>query len=193
MDPSGGYRRSDGSTWTGSDDKDLAGIPAWNGSAATWRKYRREVATWLEGVQLEVPWSWAARMVRRLSGPARMLADNIDLTELRPIRYGDWNEELDDWANPDPMRGINRLLSALEAIGQTAPMRKGQVMNHFYKHLARRAGEDMQTWVVRFGDARKQLEEEECPCPPGTYLGSSCGYLPLLSLGRFLPLLQTCF
>ena len=67
-------------------DGGFSRIPAWDGSPATWRRYKRAVEIWLEGENLEVPYSIAARMVQKLTGTARNRADLIPLEKLRPIR-----------------------------------------------------------------------------------------------------------
>ena len=147
--------------------KDLEGIPSWDGNPAKWRRYKKDVALWLEGVSLDVPWSWGSRMVRVLTGPAKTLGESIPVEELRAGAWT-WNEDAGDWAEPDLLQGITRLLDTLATIGTEAPIRKGQVMTYFYKVLHRRRGEDMNAWVVRFGDAKAQLHEEEVGLPQGT-------------------------
>ena len=72
-------------SWTTS--RDLGGIPHWDGSHHKWRRYKKDVALWLEGINLEVNFSWAARMVRCLSGPAKTLGESIPIEELRA---GQW-------------------------------------------------------------------------------------------------------
>ena len=78
-------RHSSGS-WTTAPQwtsRDLEGIPTWDGSAPRWRRYKKDVALWIEGINLDVSWSWAARMVRCLTGPAKTLAESIPMEELR--------------------------------------------------------------------------------------------------------------
>ena len=41
------------------------------------------MALWIEGINLDVSWSWAARMARCLTGPAKTLAESIPMEELR--------------------------------------------------------------------------------------------------------------
>ena len=40
-------------------------------------------------------------------------------------------------------------------------------MRYFYKRLHRRNGEEVNAWVVRFADAKRQLEEEQVELPSG--------------------------
>ena len=58
------------------------------------------------------------------------------------------------------MSGINRLIEVLATIGKDAPTRRGAAMKYFYNVLHRRAGEDICAWVVRFSEAKGQMDEE---------------------------------
>ena len=106
---------------------------------AKWRRYKKDVALWLKGVSLDVPWSWGSRMVRVLTGPAKTLGESIPVEELRAGTWT-WNEEVGDWVEPDLLQGLTRLLDTLATIDTEAPIRKGQVMTYFYKVLRRRRG-----------------------------------------------------
>ena len=66
------------------------------------------------------------------------------------------------------MAGINKLMGVLSAMGVDEPTRRGQVLNYFYKQLHRRAGEDLNAWMIRFGEARSQLDEEDVGLPART-------------------------
>ena len=157
------WRRPGGQGFAGGGggylSKDLEGIPSWGGTATRWRRYKKDVALWIEGINLDVSWSWAARMVRCLSGPAKTLAESIPMVELRAtgwtwvsdavegdeIELGDDDdgpEERGHWEEPDLMAGINRLMEVLATMGVDEPTRRGQVMTYFYKQLHRRTGED---------------------------------------------------
>ena len=187
-----GSRHGGGSDWwrrgstAGSNHRDQDGIPIWDGSASRWRRYKKDVALWIEGVNLDVNWSWAARMVRNLTGPAKTLGESIPMVELRgrpwtwvrdgpaededgeADEHGDEEEERGHWESPDHMAGINKLMDVLSTMGVDEPTRRGQVMNYFYKQLHRRAGEDLNAWMIRFGEARSQLDEEDVALPPRT-------------------------
>ena len=67
----------------GSHNRDQEGIPTWDGSASRWRRYKKDVALWVEGVNLDVNWSWAARMVRNRTRPDKTLGESIPMVELR--------------------------------------------------------------------------------------------------------------
>ena len=87
----GGYRswRHSTTSWSapwaggGGVARDLEEIPSWDGAASKWCRYKMDVALWIEGINLGVSWSWAARMVRCLSGPAKTLGESILMGELR--------------------------------------------------------------------------------------------------------------
>ena len=57
-------------------------IPTWDGDASKWRKYKKDVEIWMEGENLEVNYSVAARMVQRRSGTARIRASLLDPVDL---------------------------------------------------------------------------------------------------------------
>eukprot|EP00959_Pyramimonas_sp_CCMP1952_P111732 2336990-Pyramimonas_sp.AAC.1 len=59
-------------------------------------------------------------------------------------------------------------MEVLATMGVDEPTRRGQVMNYFYKQLHRRAGEDLNSWMIRFGEARSQLDEEDVALPART-------------------------
>ena len=80
------WRRSPGPSWVSAPawtSRDLEGVPTWGGSASRWRRYKKDVALCIEGINLDVSWSWAARMARCLTGPAKTLAEWIPMEELR--------------------------------------------------------------------------------------------------------------
>ena len=62
-------------------------IPTWDGNPTTWRNFKRTVDVWLEGENLDVPYSLAARMLQKLTGTAKTRTQLIPLEELRPIRF----------------------------------------------------------------------------------------------------------
>ena len=64
-------------------------IPCWDGDPTKWRRYKRDVEIWLEGDNLEVGYSVAARMVQRFSGTARLRAQLLDVKDLRPQKPSD--------------------------------------------------------------------------------------------------------
>ena len=100
-------------------------IPAWDGTPSRWRRYKQDVELWLEGEDLDVRFSLAARMVTKLSGTARTQARLIPLEELRPVRGrmatpvlvgedGTVEAEAVEGRPPDLRAGINILMIELE-------------------------------------------------------------------------------
>mmetsp|Transcript_92866 Transcript_92866/g.167784 ORF Transcript_92866/g.167784 Transcript_92866/m.167784 type:complete len:158 (-) Transcript_92866:14-487(-) len=59
-------------------------IPAWDGHPAGWLTYVDEVKKWLLGDPLDVPYSIAARLVQKLSGPAKRIGNAMSDVELMP-------------------------------------------------------------------------------------------------------------
>eukprot|EP00969_Alexandrium_andersonii_P197865 8740974-Alexandrium_andersonii.AAC.1 len=50
-------------------------IPSWDGNPRTFEEFRRKVDWWLEGEKLDVPYSLAARLARKLTGAAKLRAE----------------------------------------------------------------------------------------------------------------------
>ena len=160
-------------------------IPGWDGSPQTWRRYKRAVEIWIEGENLEVSYSIAARMVTKLTGTARNRADLIPLTELRPIRAMAAVEARE--ANPstgepptpyqpaveaDWMRGINRLMEELEKMpGIPLVVKKGSTRKWFYDNLSRRPAESMSAWLTRFRLALQRCADDGVPMTDQEDLG----------------------
>ena len=57
-----------------SSEKDQQNIPAWDGSARSWRRYTREVCWYVRGTPVEKRRYCATKLVGRLKGSARLLA-----------------------------------------------------------------------------------------------------------------------
>ena len=128
----------------------------------------------MEGENLEVSYSIAARMVQKLTGTARNRVDLIPLEELRPIRGSPAteavvsDEELGIAAQPaapaiaaDWAAGIKRLMKELEAMpGIPIIAKKGATREWFYKTLSRRPGEAMGAWLTRFRLALQRCADD---------------------------------
>ena len=65
---------------------DDAHIPSWDGNPATWQRYREDVRVWKLGLNLDVPYSIAARMIMKLKGAARRKAITLKDEDLQGIR-----------------------------------------------------------------------------------------------------------
>ncbi|CAE8582262.1 unnamed protein product, partial [Polarella glacialis] len=59
-------------------------IPSWDGHPAGWLTYTDEFRIWLLGELLDVPYSTAARLVQKLSGPAKRMGNAVTDVELMP-------------------------------------------------------------------------------------------------------------
>ena len=141
-------------------------IPTWDGTPSQWKAYKRAVELWIEGENLDVHYSLAARLVTRLTGTARMAADLIPLDRLRAIRGVQGNPR----ATPpvqevpgEPRKGLDHLMAELEKLpGISKTARKGGTMSWFYRSLSRRDNEAMFQWIVRYRDAIRRASEDGC-------------------------------
>ena len=113
-----------------------ARIPGWDGNPTTWWRYKQDVELWLEGEDLEVKYSIAARMVQKLTGTARIRANLLPVDNLRPQRPSPavppvWQDEelvapAIDAVPANWRRGIDYLLADLERMpGIPQVVRKG--------------------------------------------------------------------
>jgi len=127
-------------------------IPCWDGNPAGWITYREEVRIWSLGVDTSVKSSLAARLVARLTGPARRAALSLKDDQLMPT---------DD----DPKAGIKTLLDHLRtAVGQDeAPIRKGESMEEFFEQgkYRRKMGEQVSDWITRWDEGVRKMEEDK--------------------------------
>ena len=146
-------------------------IPTWDGNPQTWWKHKQDVELWLEGEDLEVKYSIAARMVQRLTGTARIRANLLEVEALRPQRpvaaipavtegstiiNGEVPAVQANWR-----RGIDYLLLDLEKMpGIPKVVRTGNQRSWFYKTLSRRPGESMANWLTRFRAGLKRCADE---------------------------------
>ena len=146
-------------------------IPTWDGNPTTWWKYKQDVELWLEGEDLEVKYSIAARMVQRLTGTARIRANLLAVEALRPQRpvaaipavmSGDAVQTPEVPAVPaNWRRGIDYLLNDLEKMpGIPQVVRTGNQRSWFYETLNRRVGESMANWLTRFRAGLKRCADE---------------------------------
>jgi len=141
-------------------------IPSWDGNPATFRKYERDVELFIEGENLDVPFSVAARMVQKLSGTAKVVAELIPLAELRaraavPATVDGDGAETVPAVLADPRRGIDRLLEDLRNLpGVSEVQRHGDTRAWFYNKLQRHKGEAIWAWCARFRKAIQQCRDE---------------------------------
>ena len=94
---------------------------------------------WALGTNLEVNYCVAARLVSRLRGAARRVGLRLPRDQLQPLpavaaQYDDDGEVIEEARAADNMRGINNVLTALEAaLGGQYAARRGETMGDFFK------------------------------------------------------------
>ena len=105
------------------DDDDRKTIPSWNGHPDTWRRYEEEVRIWLLGTKLAVEYSLAARLVQKLSGPARRVGLAMKDEDLKPV-CGE---------TPDLRAGVDNLMKKLKQLAPQQDVRRGGQLKEFFK------------------------------------------------------------
>ena len=136
-------------------------IPCWSGSKKLWKAFQRDVEIWIETEKLDVDFSFAARLLRRLSGTAKRFGDNIELSK---FRGGEGNETNARTSRSQMTAGITALMKHLEdSVGMESATRAGEMQEFFYKRLRRRAGQAMSDWVNVYDKAMLVMAEHSCP------------------------------
>ena len=130
-----GFRASIVSTANTSEDKhSWDRVLAWDGDKRQWERYLRDVELYPETEKLDVDFSHGARLLSRLTRPARKVAETIELDQIR--RSTDTRE--------GTTAGVKYLLKSLErAMGMEDATKKRQVQEFFEKRLHRRPGQPM--------------------------------------------------
>ena len=147
-------------------------VPTWDGSPATWRAFRREMAWWVESLDLEqsLKFNLAARWLLRQSGVVRQRGEEFDPKELEAKKLikrldPDTNTEV-VVQEADPLYGLNKLLAALEGInGKSELDKKGELREQFYNSLKRRPGERISEFCTRFRTLAADLRSEGIQLP----------------------------
>ena len=85
---------------TGEDSSAYDRVPVWDGTPSTFRRFETAAEWWLEAEDLDVPYSFAARLTQRLRGPAWARAEEFKPHELRPIRS--WYSKFPSAPRPVP-------------------------------------------------------------------------------------------
>ena len=123
-------------------------VPQWDGSPATWRKFKREVMWWISSIDLTgtTKFNLAARFLLRQDGIARQRGEEFNPSDLqhKAAEYGldpDTGESI-QLTEPDYLAGLNKLMAAWETMnGRTALDKRGELRQTFYMDLQRRPGE----------------------------------------------------
>lgn len=149
-------------------------VPTWDGSPATWRAFKREMAWWTSSLNLEdtKKYNLAARWLLRQTGAVRARGEEFEPHELE---YRKEVSTIDSMTNEkvitvteDPLAGLNKLLKALESLcGKTELDRKGELRGHFYLELKRRPCERLSEFCTRFRTLVAEMKQEGILLPDG--------------------------
>ena len=133
-------------------------IPSWDGQAKGWRRYTKEVAWYVSSTAVQKRRYVAAKLISKLSGPARLLAMS-------------WNRQEFDSVNGTLI--LLRKLAASPLVRRTLP-NTAAVMQQ-YLGFRRKPGEPMSTFLVRetlgyeeFAESLQRLWEEQSGVDPAS-------------------------
>ena len=164
-------------------------VPTWDGSPATWRSFRREMAWWTSSLNIEdtKKFNLAARWLLRQSGSVRARGEEFlpeDLEYKKAVTAQDPDSgETYVIEDEDPLYGLNKLLKALESLnGKTELDRKGELRGTFYLELKRRPGERLAEFCTRFRTTVAEMKQEGIHLPAGElgwFLKSKLGLDPI--------------
>ena len=166
-------------------------VPVWDGSPLTWRRFRRDVTWWLSSLELSktTGYNLAARFLLRQQGIARQRGEEFLPEELTfgpapRLVDPDTHEEIEDPdAEPDYLRGINKLMKAWEEMnGRTALDKRGELRQAFYMDLTRKATERVSEFCTRFRSLVADLKSEGVVLNDGElgwWLRQKLGLVPL--------------
>ena len=164
-------------------------VPTWDGSPLTWRAFRREMRWWVSSLDLAstAKYNLAARWLLRQTGIVRQRGEEFNPEDLayKPAEMGidpTTNDEI-EITPPDYLRGLNKLLDALESInGQTVLDKRGELRSQFYLELQRKPGERLSEFCTRFRTLVADLQAEQVHLPAselGWFLKNKIGLDPL--------------
>ena len=149
-------------------------VPTWDGSPATWRAFKREMAWWTSSLNLEdtKKYNLAARWLLRQTGAVRARGEEFDPSELTyqkaVLGVDPQTEEEVELVPEDPLAGLNKLLKALESLyGKTELDRRGELRGSFYLELKRRPGERLSEFCTRFRTMVAEMRQEGIILPEG--------------------------
>ena len=110
---------------------------------AKWESFRDEIRVWRLGENLNVKYSFAARLVSGLSGQARMTCMTMDADQLHPPSGNGPVATADDRRN---IAGLDNVMSVLQMspLVKKLPARKNELLHAIFRDddsLARTKGE----------------------------------------------------
>ena len=142
-------------------------VPQWDGSPATWRKFKREVMWWISSIDLTgtTKFNLAARFLLRQEGIARQRGEEFNPSELQykaaELGLDPETGESIQLTEPDYLAGLNKLMAAWETMnGRTALDKRGELRQTFYMDLQRRPGERVTEFATRFRSLVADLRAE---------------------------------
>ena len=149
-------------------------VPTWDGSPATWRAFKREMAWWTSSLNLEdtKKYNIAARWLLRQTGAVRARGEEFDPSDLTyqkaVIGIDPQTDEEIELVAEDPLAGLNKLLKALESLnGKTELDRRGELRGSFYLELKRKPGERLSEFCTRFRTMVAEMRQEGIILPEG--------------------------
>ena len=156
--------------WSGFD----ARIPAWDGQATSWERFKKDFEWWEEGEDLsrfnDGKVNLGSRSVRRQRGLVRSRGESFKPAELRgrPTEYYSEEEPTVHLRGKvktegDPLYGIKTvLLPALASMtGLEVEGEKKDLRDVWYKSLVRGTGENVIAWCQRFREHVLKMREKE--------------------------------
>ncbi|CAK9109162.1 unnamed protein product [Durusdinium trenchii] len=144
---------------------------------------------WVSSLDLAstAKYNLAARWLLRQTGIVRQRGEEFNPEDLayKPAEMGidpTTNDEI-EITPPDYLRGLNKLLDALESInGQTVLDKRGELRSQFYLELQRKPGERLSEFCTRFRTLVADLQAEQVHLPAselGWFLKNKIGLDPL--------------
>ena len=111
-------------------------VPTWDGNQDSWDEFRDAVAMWTLAEDLERSYSVAARLVMRLTGPAKTVVKTMPATDLHPTLADDVveGESTADWRARRNRVGILRVVEKIQAkLRVTRPTQRGERLEEFFQ------------------------------------------------------------
>ena len=144
-------------------------IPSWDGDPRKFKEFKRKVAWWLEGEELEktAKFNLAARFVQRQRGIARVRGEEFDPAELRCRPVAGAVVEEGQAAPVDFTYGIRKVMEAFETmIGVSVQSRKGELREEYYEKLMRMPSERVIEFATRFRTKISEMKKEGIEVDP---------------------------
>ena len=147
-----------------------AKVPVWDGSPATWRSFKREVAWWVSSLDIQSTkeFNLAARFLLRQTGIVRQRGEEFTPEQLEykqavMITDPETGEQFETEPE-DCLAGLNKLMKVFEEInGLTSLDKEGELRALLYLGSHRKAGERVTEYCTRFctmvGDLRAERGE----------------------------------